>query len=166
MNTMFFTKILGGVAGSLLILLLVKWAADAYYFPGSGHGDGVEAAYAIAVEDDGVAEEVVEVPFAELLAAADVNAGQRKFGKCAACHTIEAGANGIGPTLFEVVGREIGGSDFGNYSGNLPSGTWTPEELNAFLINPKTYAPGTSMNFSGFAKDTDRANVIAYLSSL
>ncbi len=168
MNTMFYTKILGGVCGSLLILLLVKWGADTYYFPstGSSYGEEVAAAYAIAVEDDGNTEEVVEVPFSELLAAADVNAGQRKFGKCAACHTIEAGANGIGPSLFEVVGREINSTDFGSYSGNLPAGTWTPEELNAFLINPKTYAPGTSMNFGGFSKDTDRANVIAYLSSL
>lgn len=166
MNTMFYTKILAGVCGSLLILLLVKWAADEYYYPGSGHGDGVEAAYAIAVEDDGNAEEVVEIPFAELLAAADAGAGQRKFGKCAACHTAEAGGSGIGPTLFEIVGRAMNGTDFANYSGNLPSGTWTVEELNTFLTNPKTYAPGTSMNFSGFAKDTDRANVIAYLSTL
>ncbi len=168
MNTMFYTKILAGVCGSLLILLLVKWAADSYFFPsaGSSHGEEVAAAYEIEAEDDGSAEEVVEVPFAELLAVANVDAGKRNFGKCAACHKIDAGENGIGPTMFEIVGRAQNSSDFSNYSGNIPNGTWTVEELNAFLKSPRAYAPGTTMGFAGFSKETDRANIIAYLATL
>ena len=44
-------------------------------------------------------------------------------------------------------------------------GDWTPEELSAFLENPKGYAPGTSMGFAGLRKVEDRADVIAHLQS-
>ena len=43
---------------------------------------------------------------------------------------------------------------------------WTPDALNAFLENPKAAVPGTKMSFAGLAKVEDRANVIAYLSTL
>jgi cytochrome c len=43
---------------------------------------------------------------------------------------------------------------------------WTPEQLNAFLVGPKAYAPGTSMGYNGMRKIEDRANLIAYLDSL
>ncbi len=166
MNTMFYTKILGGVSGSLLILLLLKWGADVYYQPAPAHGEHAEAAYAIAVEDDGPVEEVVEVSLSELLAVADINAGARQFGKCKACHKIGEGEHGIGPSLFQIVGRTEGGTDYSNYSGSLVMGSWTPEELDSFLENPKAYAPNTTMNFGGFSKATDRANIIAYLGTL
>ena len=42
-------------------------------------------------------------------------------------------------------------------------GDWTPEELFAFLANPKKDVPGTKMSFAGLPKPEDRANVIAYL---
>ena len=43
---------------------------------------------------------------------------------------------------------------------------WNYENLNAFLLKPKKYAKGTKMSFAGLKKDSDRANVIAYLRSL
>ena len=43
---------------------------------------------------------------------------------------------------------------------------WTPDELNAFLENPKGYAPGTKMAYRGMNDIEDRANLIAYLDSL
>jgi cytochrome c len=43
---------------------------------------------------------------------------------------------------------------------------WTYENLNAFLLKPRDYAKGTKMTFSGLRKDSDRANVIAYLRTL
>ena len=42
-------------------------------------------------------------------------------------------------------------------------GNWDYEALNAWLHSPKTYAPGTKMNFAGLKKVEDRANVIAWL---
>ena len=43
---------------------------------------------------------------------------------------------------------------------------WGLEELNAFLENPKSYAPGTKMSFAGLRKLNDRVNVIAYLATI
>jgi cytochrome c len=54
-----------------------------------------------------------------------------------------------------------------NYSGALVkvAEVWDIDNLNEFLENPKTYAPGTKMGFAGLKKPNDRANLIAYLDS-
>ena len=44
-------------------------------------------------------------------------------------------------------------------------GTWTFDDLNKFIANPKGFVPGTAMGFAGIQKDSERADVIAYLSS-
>ena len=43
---------------------------------------------------------------------------------------------------------------------------WTYEELNAWLANPRAYAPGNKMSFAGLASASGRADVIAYLRSI
>jgi cytochrome c len=43
---------------------------------------------------------------------------------------------------------------------------WEYEDLSLFLLKPKDYAKGTKMSFPGFKKDSDRADMIAYLRSL
>jgi hypothetical protein len=43
---------------------------------------------------------------------------------------------------------------------------WTYENLNAFIASPKTFTPGTKMSFPGIKDDRERANVLAYLSTL
>ncbi|WP_223423651.1 c-type cytochrome [Tateyamaria pelophila] len=165
-DTMTFTKIAGSFCGALLILLLGKWAADALFYTGS-HG-GVQS-YVIDTGEGEPEPEVAEVPFAEVLASADIGEGAKVFRKCSACHKAEAGANATGPYLHGVVGRAVdSATGFTSYSGALEevAEVWTPENLNEFLINPKGYAPGTSMGFNGLPKVEDRANVIAYLDSL
>ncbi len=42
-------------------------------------------------------------------------------------------------------------------------GTWTFDDLNKFISNPKGFVPGTAMGFAGIQKDSERADVIAYL---
>ena len=108
------------------------------------------------------------MPFAELLAAADPGKGERVWGKCRACHKVEDGANGTGPHLFGVVGRDVGSVAGFGYSGALVAvaDVWTPENLQAFLENPRDFAPGTKMSFSGLKDAEDRANLIAWLDSL
>ena len=44
--------------------------------------------------------------------------------------------------------------------------TWTFENLDHFLTNPKGFIPGTAMAFAGLKKPDERANVIAYLRTL
>ena len=45
-------------------------------------------------------------------------------------------------------------------------GTWTYDDLNKFIANPKGFVPGTAMGFAGIQKDSERADVIAYLRTL
>ncbi len=45
-------------------------------------------------------------------------------------------------------------------------GTWTDQDLNQFIANPKAFVPGTAMGFAGITKDSERADVIAYLHKL
>ena len=170
-DTMTSTKIIGAFCGALLVFMLGKWAAESLYSMGGGHGDEEHhAGYVIEVEggDDHGGEQEQGPTFEELLASADVGKGAKVFAKCKACHKLEQGANGTGPYLYGVVGRAIGGAEGFNYSGSLNQvgDIWTPEHLDAFLANPKGAAPGTSMSFGGLKKDTDRANLIAYLDSL
>lgn len=166
MDTMKLTKVTAAVAGSFLVLLLGKWAADVLYDVGGEEG---ESAYAIDVGgDDAPTEEVVQVSFSELMATADIGKGSKVFKKCAACHKITDGANATGPYLYGVVDRPVASAVGFGYSGPMTEkgGTWTAEALDAFLTKPSAEVPGTSMSFSGLKKQNDRVNLIAYLESL
>ncbi len=169
-DTMTITKILGGLCGALLFFLLGSWLASGLYSMGGGHGEGDQAAYVIETEESGSTEAaVVEgLSVEELMASADIAKGAKVFAKCKACHKLEDGANATGPYLYGVVGRAVDTAVGYSYSGALEAvvDVWTPENLFHFLENPKGFAPGTKMGFSGLKKPEDRANVIAYLDSL
>jgi len=158
------TKIAAGVLGAWLVLLVGKWAGEEIYQTAS-HG---EASYVVEVEGSEGTPEENAVPFAEILASADVSSGEKVFKKCSSCHKLEAGANATGPYLYGVVGREVDTAQGFSYSGALEAvaDVWTPENLNGFLENPKKYAPGTTMGFAGLKKVEDRADLIAYLDSV
>lgn len=165
MDTMEITKIVGAVCGSLLIFLLIQFAADEIF---DTHSEMV--AYVIdtgeddAVEEDAAAEDVdVEA----LLAAADPAAGQGIFRRCAACHRVD-GTDAVGPHLDGVVGRDKGAVPGYPYSATMASlpGPWTEEDLYHFLHDPRLFAPGTTMNFAGIARPSDLADLIAYLQSV
>ena len=103
-----------------------------------------------------------------LLQTADIAAGEKVFGKCAACHTInQGGANGIGPNLWGALGKPHGHVAGFAYSDALKSipGNWDWEGMNAWLTSPRKYAPGTKMTFAGLGKAEDRANLMVYLNS-
>jgi len=167
-DTMTLTKITGALCGSLLIFLLGGYAAENIYKSGS-HGDG-EQAYVIPVEGAETTEVAVDEgpAFAELFAVADATAGQSAFRACQACHSVEPGDNGTGPSLHGVVGRAPAAEPGFTYSAGFEAvnAGWTPEELDHFIANPKGYAPGTAMGYSGMRSASDRADLIAYLDSL
>jgi cytochrome c len=101
--------------------------------------------------------------------AADVAAGQAVFhAKCALCHSVTPGQNKVGPSLAGVVGRPAGQAPGYSYSSaNKTSGkTWDAATLDVYLTNPRALVPGTKMAFAGLPDATDRANVIAYLSTV
>jgi cytochrome c len=92
--------------------------------------------------------------------------GQDVFNdKCGDCHTVDP-PSGTAPALKGVVGRKVASlSDF-QYSDALKAkgGTWTEVALDAFIANPKAYAPGTQMT-AGDADPADRKAIIDYLKS-
>ncbi|MCB9957937.1 MAG: c-type cytochrome [Rhodospirillaceae bacterium] len=88
---------------------------------------------------------------------------------CAVCHALDRGAAPrVGPPLWGVVGRTVGGVDGFGYSRALRTadGIWTPERLDHFLADPAAALPGTAMTFGGIADAGDRARVIAFLQTL
>ncbi|WP_022704328.1 c-type cytochrome [Pseudorhodobacter ferrugineus] len=166
-DTMTMTKVVGAACGSLLVFMLGGWAADALYSTG-GHGGEGEQAYTIDTGAGEVTEAAAEGPaFAELYASADVAAGEKVFSKCKACHKVD-GSDGTGPHINGVVDRVKGAVAGFGYSDALlamSSESWTPENLDGFLLSPKNYMPGTKMSFAGLPKPADRANLIAWLAT-
>jgi len=109
---------------------------------------------------------IEEIDIVAVMAQGDITSGEKIFKKCAACHSInKGGKNKIGPALYNVVGRAVGGVADYKYSKTLASygKEWTFEELNGFLKKPSVYLKGTKMSYAGLRKEKDRASVIKYL---
>ena len=119
----------------------------------------------VVAEEGGEAAKPIEF----YLASADVAKGEQVFKKCTACHNADnGGANALGPNLWGVLGEPIGKGAHGfAFSEALASkgGTWDWHSLDAWLANPKKFAPGTKMTFAGLSNPEDRANVIAFLNA-
>jgi len=103
------------------------------------------------------------------LDAGDAEAGAKVFKKCAACHsTVAAEGDKIGPNLHGVVGRKAGTREGFNYSDAMKAageaGTvWDEATIEKYLRDPKGFIPKNKMAFVGLKKDSDLANVLAYL---
>jgi cytochrome c len=103
-----------------------------------------------------------------LLATADPMQGEADAVLCKVCHTFDkGGATLIGPNLYGVVGQKIASREGFGYSPALKSkeGDWTYETLDAWLTNPQTFAPGTTMLIPGALDAQKRANLIAFMRS-
>ena len=95
----------------------------------------------------------------------DLARGEVRFQECAACHKLDAGSNGVGPSLHGVFERKAGElADF-RYSPALKrSGiSWSPQTLEAYLTDPQALVPGNRMPYAGMADPQGRADLIAYL---
>ena len=170
MDTMEWTKIVGGLCGSLLVFLLIEWGAQSIFHDNhhTEHGSYNSSEKIADVSETIKSDDTDDIPFIELVATADSKKGKKVFGKCKSCHKLGDGENGIGPHLFQVIDRKVASvSDF-DYSNALLeiAGNWDVENLGLFLENPKKYASGTKMNFSGLKKSKDRANLVKYLSEV
>ncbi|MFO1120165.1 MAG: c-type cytochrome [Rhodospirillales bacterium] len=119
-------------------LVHVREHGSAMHVAGAEHGAATAAAPA-------------ETDLGTLLATASPEKGEKVFGKCKACHTIEQGGkNAVGPNLYNVVGGPKAHMQGFAYSDAILARhgeTWSYENLDAFLTSPKDYLPGTKMSF-------------------
>jgi cytochrome c len=103
--------------------------------------------------------------------AGDATKGAQVFKKCIACHTLEEGKHKVGPSLYDVVGRKAGSTDFPRYVGLKGADfVWTEENLYEYLADPTAFVKSHTANArSGMAfrlpDPKERADVIAYLKS-
>jgi cytochrome c len=95
----------------------------------------------------------------------DPKRGEKVFEECRACHTIEKGSNGVGPSLYGVIGRRAAGLDDFRYSPAFKRAniTWTRQNLDAFLADPQKLVPANRMPYAGMPEAKDRADVIEYM---
>lgn len=98
--------------------------------------------------------------------AANLSRGRRIFQQCSTCHVIsDDNRHLVGPNLYGLFGRTVGGAAGFRYSTALQEAdfTWTPEQLDAWLQGPRSFLPGNAMSFAGVPNPDQRRDVIAYI---
>ena len=102
---------------------------------------------------------------APAMADGDAAAGEKVFRQCQACHVVKKGVNRVGPSLYGVVGRPAGTVDGFKYSKAMAESgiTWTEEQIDSYLADPRGVVKGTRMAFAGLKDEQDRLDVIAYI---
>ena len=119
------------------------------------------------------------VTFAGLLSAPalaqDVEKGKSQFGQCRACHSLDAGKNGVGPSLKGIFGRQAGTVEKYSYSSDMKAAgekglKWDEATVMDYLADPgaflKKYLAKESVSNkmpNKFPDEALRKNVIAYL---
>jgi len=90
------------------------------------------------------------------------------FAQCKACHSVEPGKNGIGPSLAGIWGEKAGAVPGFDFSDAMKESglTWNQANLDKFLADPRGTVPGTKMAFGGLKDAAKRQEVINYIKGL
>jgi len=168
MDSFELNKIIAAILMVALLVIGLGKIADGVFHVKKPKNPGyrIEVTSQVSSETSLTTELVEKIDITAVMALGDITNGEKIFRKCAACHSInKGGRNKIGPALYNVVGRAVGGVDDYKYSKALASygKEWTFEELNGFLTKPSSYLKGTKMSYAGLRKEKDRASIIKYL---
>ena len=168
MDSFELNKIIAAILMVALLVIGLGKIADGVFHVNKPKNPGyqVEVESQLTSGTSQVAEVVEKIDIAAFMTLGNAVSGEKIFKKCAACHSInKGGKNKIGPALYNIVGRAVGGVDDYKYSKTLASygKEWTFEELNGFLTKPSSYLKGTKMSYAGLRKEKDRASIIKYL---
>lgn len=101
-----------------------------------------------------------------LTQASQLDTGAEAFTlTCGGCHYIKNDRNAIGPSLRAIVGRPVASRPGYGYSDALGrvGGEWTESRLDAFLANPDSVAPGTTMRLGALRDSASRRRILEYL---
>ncbi|MCW5772677.1 MAG: c-type cytochrome [Rhodospirillaceae bacterium] len=113
--------------------------------------------------------------FAASAGAQDAEKGKTQFGQCRACHSLEPGKIGVGPTLHHLFGRTAGTAEKYNYSADMKAAgakglKWDEKTIFEYLADPHDflvkYLDKKSVSNKmpvKFPNETLRKNIIAYL---
>ncbi len=73
------------------------------------------------------------------------------IAQCSECHSFEKNLHNAGPSLNEVLGRNVASTSYQGYSDALKQygGRWTEQRLKAFIRDPKNSVAGTTMPETG-----------------
>lgn len=91
--------------------------------------------------------------------------GELLWAQCSGCHAFASSAPAIwGPRLNGIVGRKVARRRGYEYSAALRrlDVKWTEENLDAYLRDPQSFAPGSHM-LAAVKDPVDRAAIIAFL---
>jgi cytochrome c len=168
MDSFELNKIIAAILMVVLLVIGLGKIADGVFHVKKPKNPGyqIEVESQLTSATSQATEMVEKINITAVMALGDIASGEKIFKKCAACHSInKGGKNKIGPALYNVVGRAVGGVDNYKYSKTLASygKEWTFEELNVFLTKPSSYLKGTKMSYAGLRKEKDRASIIKYL---
>ena len=138
MDSFELNKIIAAILMVGLLVIGLGKIADGIFHVEKPKNPGyhVEVKSQLASVTSKTTEMVEKIDISAVMALGDIANGEKIFKKCAACHSIDKGGkNKIGPALYNVVGRLVGGVDDYKYSKTLASygKEWTFVELNVFL---------------------------------
>lgn len=97
--------------------------------------------------------------------AGDLKRGEKLFEECRACHAVERGVHGVGPSLNGVFGRAAGAVEEFRYSPALRrSGiVWNVQTMDAYISDPQKAVPANRMPYAGMPEAKDRDDLMEYL---
>lgn len=100
--------------------------------------------------------------------AAMVAAGEAVFHRCMSCHSLDPAENTFGPSLYGVIGREVGTQPRFAYSAGMQAADfiWTEDKLRAWVADNTAVLPTTRMRHVSITDPAEQDYLIAFLKTL